>query len=114
MDEPVILILPEAEAFLETLPEVLVDKDYYSWVESAKRLVEDILNFIQKIPYMPHYTLTEKSKGYFNKYGIDLYYAFLVRKSSPATTWYVFFSKSGNRYLIRYITNNHKDGAYIR
>lgn len=43
-----------------------------------------------------------------------MYYVFLVRKSSPRTTWYVFFSKSGNRYLIRYITNNHKDGAYIR
>lgn len=114
MNEPEILILPEVEEFLETLPELLVEKDYYSWVESAKRLVGDLLDFIRKIPYVPHYTLTEESKGYFNKYGSDMYYVFLVRKASPRTTWYVFFSKFGNRYLIRYITNNHKDGAYIR
>lgn len=50
MNEPEILILPEVEEFLETLPELLVGKDYYSWVESAKRLVGDLLDFIRKIP----------------------------------------------------------------
>lgn len=112
MDEPVILILPEAEAFLETLPEVLVEKDYYSLVQSAKRLVGDLLDFIRKIPNVPLYTLTEESKGYFNKYGSDMYYVFLVRKSSPRPLGMYFFQ---NPVIgIRYITNNHKDGAYIR
>lgn len=25
-----------------------------------------------------------------------------------------FFNRKGDRYIIRYITNNHKDGKYIR
>lgn len=114
MDKAEILILPEADEFLSLLPEILVKNSYYIWRESAERLVNDILEFMLTIPNLPHYTLTEKAANYFRRYGSDLLYVFFIRKSSPNTTWYIFFSKCDNRYLIRYITNNHKDGAYIR
>lgn len=114
MDDAEILILPEADEFLKFLPDELVKNNYYAWRESAERLVNDILEFILTIPVIPHYSLTEKAANYFRRYGSDLFYVFFTRKSSPNTTWYIFFSKCDNRYLIRYITNNHKDGAFIR
>lgn len=114
MNKAEILILPEADEFLTLLPEILLKNDYCAWRESAERLVNDILEFVLTIPDIPHYTLTEKAANHFRRYGSDLRYVFFIRKSSPKTTWYIFFSKCDNRFLIRYITNNHKDGVYIR
>ena len=32
-------------------------------------------------------------------------------KSNPRTTWYIFFDKEDNQYLITFITNNHTEIA---
>lgn len=44
----------------------------------------------------------------------DLQYTFFQRKTSKQTTWYIFFSRQSDQYIVKHITNNHKDGKYIR
>ena len=50
----------------------------------------------------------------FSQCGENLWYAFFNRKSSPRTTWYVFFEKCDNRILVKHISNNWLEGQYIR
>lgn len=100
--------------YLQDLTITLLEKDYYSFLEYAESLVDDIVDFIVTIPEIPHYRLSPITQKRFNRYGKDLYYVFFRRRTSKHTTWYIFFSRRGNRYIIRYITNNHKDGKYIR
>lgn len=73
------------------LADTLFEKDYYSYIEYAEMLIDDILDFIQTLPHTPHYNLSHIAKKRFDRYGRDLQYAFFKRKSSK-----------------------HKDGKYMR
>ena len=86
------------------LADTLFEKDYYSYIEYANILIDDILDFIHTLPHAPHYNLSHTAEMRFNRYGKDLQYAFFKRKSSKHTTWYVFFNRKGDRYIIRYIS----------
>ena len=114
MEKSKVVLLPEVKFFLAELAMKLTSEDYYSFLESAEVLVDDIVDFIYQLPNVAHFELPQKSAGHFAKYGKNLQYAFFKRSSSRQTTWYVFFMKKEDRYLVCYITNNHKDGAYIR
>lgn len=109
-----VIIPKEIITYLMDLADTLFEKDYYSYIEYANILIDDILDFTHTLPHAPHYNLSHTAEMRFNRYGKDLQYAFFKRKSSKHTTWYVFFTRKGDRYIIRYITNNHKDGKYIR
>ena len=78
-----------------------------------ENIVDDIIDFVKTIPYAPHYHLTPYAQVYFSRYGQNLQYTFFKRKSSKHTTWYIFFSRQEDLYIVHYITNNHKDGKYI-
>ncbi|WP_297904522.1 hypothetical protein [uncultured Parabacteroides sp.] len=108
-----VVIPEEITAYLLDLADTLFEKSYYSYIEYADMMIDDILNFIQTLPYIPHYNLSSTMKNRFNRYGKDLQYSFFKRKSSKHTTWYVFFNRKEDKYIIRYITNNHKDGKHI-
>lgn len=100
--------------YLLDLIDTLLEKEYFSHIEYAEALVDDILDYVYTIPEIPHYHLSPVAQKRFRRYGDDLRYVFFKRKTSKNTTWYIFFSRQGDRYIIRYITNNHKDGKYIR
>lgn len=95
-----VIIPKEIITYLMDLADTLFEKDYYSYIEYANILIDDILDFIHTLPHAPHYNLSHTAEMRFNRYGKDLQY--------------VFFNRKGDRYIIRYITNNHKDGKYIR
>lgn len=109
-----IKIASEADSFLKSLPLILVKEGYKSSLESALSYVDELLDFISRIDTYPHYELSVKAQEYFSRYGQHLKYTFLRRKSSPQTTWYVFFECLGNRLIVRYITNNWMEGQFIR
>lgn len=100
--------------YLLDLIDTLLEKEYFSLIEYAEALVDDILDYVYTIPEIPHYRLSSVAQKRFGRYGKDLHYVFFKRKTSKNTTWYIFFSRQNGRYIIRYITNNHKDGKYIR
>lgn len=94
--------------FLEYLSEILIDKEYHSFVETADNYIDDIVAFIlSHIHIFPH----KRAPSYFSKYGKNLYYIFYNRNKN--TTWYIFFEKCQNQYLIRHISNNHVVGQYF-
>ena len=98
-----ILIHPSVSDFLEELPNILITEGYLNIYENAELLVDEIIDFIQEIPTAVHYHLSPSAESHFSK-----------RSKSPRTTWYIFFIKQDERILVKYITNNHKEGQYIR
>ena len=95
-----VIIPKEIITYLMDLADTLFEKDYYSYIEYANILIDDILDFIHTLPHAPHYNLSHTAEMRFNRYGKDLQYAFFKRKSSKHTTWYVFFNRKGDRYII--------------
>ncbi len=86
--------------YLENLVQILFEKKYFGYEESAQIYVSKIYDFIEyKIINFPHKTTPEELKHFGSKYAFY--------KANEHTTWYIFFEKKNNRYLITYITNNH-------
>lgn len=109
-----VLIHPSVSDFLEELPDILINEGYLSIFENAVLLVDEIIGFIQDLPMAAHYHLSPLAESHFSRYGNNLQYAFFRRTKSPRTTWYIFFIQQDERILVKYITNNHKEGQYIR
>lgn len=109
-----IRVLPEADDFLNSLADVLVSEGYKPTYESAEKMVDEIIDFISNLASVSHYKVSSATEYHFSSYGENLWYAFFSRKSSPRTTWYVFFEKCDNRILVKHISNNWLEGQYIR
>ena len=86
----------------------MYEKGYFGFYESGceyvDRMVDDINANIR-------IKLTKKAPPYFNKYGRNLTYISYIPNNQ--NTWYIFFNVDDNRYLIRYITNNHVSGHLL-
>ena len=95
--------------FLEQLTFALYENGYFGFYDSAceyvDRMVDDISSNIHVKPH-------KKAPPYFNKYGKNMFY--ISYQSNNQTTWYIFFNMNDNRYLIRYITNNHVSGHLLK
>lgn len=101
-----ISVLPEVLQYLNELIDIMYDKGYFGFEDSAIEYVEELkLDIKETLHYRPKH----KAPHYFDRYGKDMYY--VVLKKSRATQWYVFFTiyEDNNEltYLIRYINNNH-------
>lgn len=100
MEKVKIEILPEVTEFLNKLVELLFYKEYFGFEDTAQFYVQKIYDFIENdLINFPHKTTPKKLK----KFGSN--YAFY--RPNNRTTWYIFFEKSNNRYLITHLTNNH-------
>ena len=97
-----------ALSYLYDLAQLLLEKEYFSFTETADKYIEDIVAFILKnIHILSH----KKAPAYFSKYRKNLYYITYIR--NKRTTWYILFEKTKAHFLIRYITNNHKEGQFF-
>ena len=101
-----VLFLPEVRAYFNELTDILFEKEYFSFPDSAEKYVEELfLDIKHTLPISPKRHAPE----YFSRYGRNMYYS--VFKKNNRTQWYVFFNiyeKNGVRiYLVRYISNNH-------
>lgn len=103
-----IIYSTSAKLFLRELVDVLYDKEYFGFKDSAKEYVEKIANDIEVLINVKRHRKTPRQLA---KYGA--YYA--AFKGSKRTMWYVFFDKFEDLYYIEYITNNHTAKAsFIR
>lgn len=114
MNEYEFLILPEVKSFLSEFPLLLVREGYKSSFKYASRMLDDVADFIYQLPIVPHYDIDERFSYYFSRYGDNLQYAFFKRKSSPRTTWYIFFTVKDKTYIVKHISTNWTEGQYIR
>ena len=111
MEKVKIEIYPEVISFLNELIAQLFYKEYFGFEDSAQLYVQKIYDFIENdLINFPHKKIPKKYQKNTKKIPKKLknfgsYYAFY--KPNNRTTWYIFFEKSGNRYLITHLTNNH-------
>ena len=98
--------------YFEDLIITLYDKEYFSFLETSKRYVDELVDdILTNLPTLQH----RPAPKYFNKYGKNMYYA--VFRKSKRTDWYAFFTKYSQNgqtfYLVRYIGNNHIDAHHL-
>jgi hypothetical protein len=96
----------EVENYFFELIEILHEKEYFGFKESATKYVRELIKDIQsELETSPK----KLAPPYFDKYGRNLYYSSFRRNKS--TQWFVFFSTYSNNgeniYLVEYIANNH-------
>ncbi len=107
-----VVALPEVRKYLRELSQVLYEKDYFGFEESAIKYVEDLFSDIET---SLHQRQKRQAPSYFNKYGKGMQYA--TFKKNKNTHWYVFFTKYKKNdeliYLVRYISNNHVDSHHL-
>ncbi|PKP18739.1 MAG: hypothetical protein CVU07_01295 [Bacteroidetes bacterium HGW-Bacteroidetes-23] len=104
MEEVKIFYKPDVELFLNELIFILYRENYFTFFENAIDYKDKIVDFIEQnianIPFkntpLPLYSLGSK---------------YIFYNSNSRTTWYIFFEKEENQFLITYISNNHKDIA---
>lgn len=95
-----IVVKNDVLQFLDELVTILVQKEYFGFVESAEEYVNKLYDAIYSdLPTLTHHK-TPKELEHYGKYYVKI-------KGSKRTTWYVFFKRMKNRYLIQFITNNH-------
>lgn len=86
--------------YFDNLVYTLFKEEYFGFSESAQNYIDKIVDFIiSSVSSFPH-KKTPKSLQY-----LGLNYIFY--KSNARTTWYIFFEKRDQNYLITGITNNH-------
>lgn len=107
-----IVVLPEVRVYLKELSQVLYEKEYFGFEESALAYVD---NLVDDIRDTLHIKAAKEAPHYFERFGKGMQYA--TFKKSKATQWYIFFTKHKVDdeivYLIRYITNNHVSAQFL-
>lgn len=94
----------EVENYINELVFVLFQEDYFLFLENAIEYKDKIINFIEtNIANFPYRNTPIPLASLGTNY--------IFYKSNNRTTWYVFFEKEKNKFLITYITNNHSEIA---
>lgn len=93
---------------MNELVDILYDKEYFGFKHAAYDYVDWIF---EQIESSIHKKAKKPAPEYFNKYGQGLFY--VVYKRNSNTSWYVFFQKEEDTYLIIYIGNNHNCAQYL-
>lgn len=90
--------------YFDDLVYLLFKEEYFSYLENAENYLEKLVEFVShNIKDFP----TKKAPKELKQLGSN----YIFYNSSKRTTWYVFFEKFENRYLITAILNNHCEEA---
>jgi len=107
-----VIFTPDVLVYFEDLVFTLYYKEYFSFLETSKRYVEELIDDI--LETLPD-RLRKPAPEYFTQYGFCMEYASF--KKNKRTTWYVFveiYEDAGEIiYLVRYIANNHTVAQYL-
>ncbi len=88
--------------FLNDLTLILFHKDYFSYFENSVIYKDKIIEFIERdIQNFPSRKTPEILKNFGQNY--------IFYKSTQRTTWYIFFEKMNNNYLITNIINSNSE-----
>ena len=86
--------------YLDKLVQTLYLNDYFSFLESAQNYVGKIYDFInENLQSSKHYESPIELK-YLGEF-------YIFYKPNKRTTWYVFFEKKQQHYLVTSILNNY-------
>ena len=86
--------------YVDELTLVLYRLKYFSFIESSYHYTDKIYDFVDENIDKP---ISRQSPKAFQKFG-----AFYMKyKANENTTWYIFFDRRDNRFLVNHILNNH-------
>ncbi len=100
MEKIIINYSPDIEQYLNNLIDVLFAKEYFGFKENA---IKYVLNITTDIEINIHLKKHQTTPLDLIKFGKN----YISYKANNKTSWYIFFDKKDNRYLVKYITNNH-------
>ncbi|KAF2511874.1 hypothetical protein [Flavobacterium foetidum] len=90
--------------YFDNLVFILFEEEYFGFVESAQIYTNKIVDYIKSnISTFPH----RKTPDFLRYLGSN----YIFYKSNSRTTWYIFFEKRNQNYLITGILNNHSEEA---
>jgi hypothetical protein len=103
-----IIFSKKVESCLDELMLLLFEEEYFGFPNSAKSYVDRLISFIEQ-----HIGIvTEKNApDYFQRFGQNMKY--ITYRANKRTSWYIFYQKRNNIYIIRHITNNHVAAQYF-
>lgn len=108
-----VLFSPDVRRYFRELEDVLYEKKYFGFEDSAIRYVRKLIYEIERDL---HLSVKREAPPYFERYGKNMFYS--VFRKNKNTQWYVFFNiyaDSGKYiYLVRYISNNHIIAQHMR
>jgi hypothetical protein len=99
-----IIFTPPVIDFLDDLAQVLYKKEYFGFIETAEEYVSKIYDAVPENLKLSTHKPTPKNLKYL---GTNYFFY----KSNNRTTWYIFFEKKNQNYLITGIINNHCEEA---
>ena len=99
-----VIYTPKVIDFLDNLVRILYKEEYFGFIESVEDYVSKIYDAISEIIKLDIYKTTPKSLHYLGS-------NYVFYKANNRTTWFVFFEKQHNKYLITSILNNHCEEA---
>ena len=99
-----VIFTPPVIDFLDDLVRILYKKEYFGFVETAEEYVLKLYDAVPENIKSSTHRLTPKSLKYLGS-------NYIFYKSNSRTTWYVFFEKKNQSYLITGIINNHCEEA---
>jgi hypothetical protein len=106
LEKAVVYYTNSVQLFFDELVYELFKNEYFSFQENAIQYVQKLVHYIEgNICNLPHRSVPKS----LSKYG-DFY---IFYKSNSKTTWYIFFSKKQNIFLIKRIANNHSFDAKL-
>lgn len=86
--------------YLDNLVRVLYKKEYFGFVETAEEYVIKIYDAVSDNILLSSHKKTPKSLQYLGS-------KYIFYNSNKRTTWYIFFEKRENNFLVTGILNNH-------
>ena len=95
-----VIFTPSVIHYLDDLVIILYKKEYFGFIESAIEYVSNLYNVIPERIKKTSHKRTPMPIQY-----LGLNYVFY--KANARTTWYIFFEKRDQNYLITTIINNN-------
>ncbi|MEP6805276.1 MAG: hypothetical protein ABI892_12190 [Flavobacterium sp.] len=99
-----VVFTPSVIQYLDDLVMILYKKEYFGFIKSAEEYVSNIYTEVPERIKRSKHNKTPKSLQY-----LGLNYVFY--KHNDRTTWYAFFEKRDQNYLITGIINNYCEEA---
>jgi len=99
-----VIFTPAVISYLDELVVILYKKQYFGFIESAEEYVDNIYDAVpERIKKSPH-KKTPKSLEYLGS-------SYIFYKPNSRTTWYIFFERRKQNYLITGVINNYSKEA---
>lgn len=97
-----VIFTPEVIRYLDNLVITLYKEEYFGFIEFADEYVSNIYDAVpERIKKSPHKKTPVSIKYLGSEY--------IFYKANARTTWYIFFEKRNQNYLITGILNNYSE-----